>query len=298
MAMARIDGIGPRTPLAVALARCRVPLVLVGVFSGVVNLLQLTTSLYMMQVFDRVLTTRSLDTLAYLSLIALFAVLVLALLEAVRGQVMQRIGAWVEHRVAPAGFVRAIEGTLRGQHELRRAVPALARPPEAAAEGRARPASPLALYLSQPDLAAAASKALLYLTVLSVASLLMTGYLCWAGVPKAEVALFRGAGAATGLLATVAVPLLSRRLPLLVVGRISIAYQLAWLAVGVLPLALSPSPPSLASLRWLMAAVVLSRTGLWAFDIAATQIMQLGVTPSSALGTVSGVQGSSYTFTL
>ena len=115
MAMARIDGIGPRTPLAVALARCRVPLVLVGVFSGVVNLLQLTTSLYMMQVFDRVLTTRSLDTLAYLSLIALFAVLVLALLEAVRGQVMQRIGAWVEHRVAPAGFVRAIEGTLRGQ---------------------------------------------------------------------------------------------------------------------------------------------------------------------------------------
>lgn len=106
----------------------------------------------------------------------------------------------------------------------RRAVPALARPPEAAAEGRARHASPLALYLSQPDLAAAASKALLYLTVLSVASLLMTGYLCWAGVPKAEVALFRGAGAATGLLATVAVPLLSRRLPLLVVGRISIAY--------------------------------------------------------------------------
>ena len=115
MAMARIDGIGPRTPLSAALARCRVPLVLVGVFSGVVNLLQLTTSLYMMQVFDRVLTTRSLDTLAYLSLIALFAVLVLALLEAVRGQVMQRIGAWVEHRVAPAGFVRAIEGTLRGQ---------------------------------------------------------------------------------------------------------------------------------------------------------------------------------------
>lgn len=62
--------------------------------------------------------------------------------------------------------------------------------------------------------------------------------------------------------------------------------------MGVLPLALSPSPPSLASLRWLMAAVVLSRTGLWACDIAATQIMQLGVTPSSALGTVSGVQGS------
>ncbi|MFC7539405.1 hypothetical protein ACFQU2_07930 [Siccirubricoccus deserti] len=41
--------------------------------------------------------------------------LVLALLEAVRGQVMQRVAAWVEHQVAPEGFVRAIESTLRGR---------------------------------------------------------------------------------------------------------------------------------------------------------------------------------------
>ena len=103
------------TSLAAALRRCRTPLLLVGVFSFVVNLLQLTTSLYMMQVFDRVLSTRITDTLLYLTLIAMLAVLVLALLEAVRGQVMQRVGAWVEHRVAPEGFVRAIEATLRGR---------------------------------------------------------------------------------------------------------------------------------------------------------------------------------------
>jgi PrtD family type I secretion system ABC transporter len=115
MAMIRTGGSDPFPPLSAVLSRCRVPLVLVGVFSGVVNLLQLTTSLYMMQVFDRVLSTRSLDTLGFLSLIALFAVLVLALLEAVRGQVMQRIGAWLEHHIAPEGFVRALEGTLRGQ---------------------------------------------------------------------------------------------------------------------------------------------------------------------------------------
>jgi len=42
-------------------------------------------------------------------------VLVLALLEAVRSQVMQRVGAWVENRVAPEGFVRAFESTLRGR---------------------------------------------------------------------------------------------------------------------------------------------------------------------------------------
>jgi PrtD family type I secretion system ABC transporter len=104
-----------QTPLQRALRACRKQFFLVGVFSGVVNLLQLTTSVYMMQVFDRVLASRSLDTLYFLSLIAIVATLVLGLLEAVRGQVMQRLATWVEHRVAPEGFVRAIESTLRGR---------------------------------------------------------------------------------------------------------------------------------------------------------------------------------------
>jgi len=103
------------TPLKRALGACRKQLILVGVFSGVVNLLQLTTSIYMMQVFDRVLASRVLDTLFWLSLIAGAAILVLALLEAARGQVMQRMAAWIEQRVAPESFVRAIESTLRGR---------------------------------------------------------------------------------------------------------------------------------------------------------------------------------------
>jgi PrtD family type I secretion system ABC transporter len=104
-----------KTILRQALAACRRHLLLVGLFSGVVNLLQLTTSIYMMQVFDRVLATRVLDTLIYLTVIAIAAVLVLAMLEAVRSQVMQRLAMWVEHRVAPEGFVRALESTLRGR---------------------------------------------------------------------------------------------------------------------------------------------------------------------------------------
>ncbi len=104
-----------QTPLRKALAACRKQFIAVGIFSGVVNLLQLTTSIYMMQVFDRVLATRILDTLVYLSVVAAFAVLVLAVLEAVRGQIMQRVAGWIEHRVAPEGFIRAIESTLRGR---------------------------------------------------------------------------------------------------------------------------------------------------------------------------------------
>src|SRR4051794_36803803 len=90
-----------QTSLRQAVSDCRKQFLLVGVFSGAVNLLQLTTSIYMMQVFDRVLATRSLDTLLYLTIIAIVAVLVLALFEAVRGQIMQRVAIWIEHRVAP-----------------------------------------------------------------------------------------------------------------------------------------------------------------------------------------------------
>ncbi len=110
-----LAGPAGQTILQRAIGACRKQFLLVGVFSGVVNLLQLTTSIYMMQVFDRVLATRILDTLLYLTLIAIAAILVLALLEAVRSQIMQRVATWVENRVAPEGFVRAIEGTLRGQ---------------------------------------------------------------------------------------------------------------------------------------------------------------------------------------
>ena len=104
-----------QTLLARALAACRSQLVAVGVFSGVVNILQLTVSLYMMQVFDRVLSTRSIDTLVYLTLIALVALGVMALLEAARSRIMQRIGAWMEEKVAPEGFARAVESQLRGR---------------------------------------------------------------------------------------------------------------------------------------------------------------------------------------
>lgn len=103
------------TPLARAVAACRSQFVAVGLFSGVVNVLQLTVSLYMMQVFDRVLATRNLNTLLYLTLIAIAAIGLLAVLEAARSRIMHRIGAWMEERVAPEGFARAVESQLRGR---------------------------------------------------------------------------------------------------------------------------------------------------------------------------------------
>jgi ATP-binding cassette subfamily C protein/ATP-binding cassette subfamily C protein EexD len=103
------------TVLSKAVAACRRQLGAVAIFSGVVNLLQLTVSLYMMQVFDRVLSTRSMDTLYYLTAVALFALMVMAVLDGLRGQVMQRIAGWVEGKAAPEAFIRAIESQLRNR---------------------------------------------------------------------------------------------------------------------------------------------------------------------------------------
>ena len=93
---------------------CKTQLLLVGLFSGMVNLLQLTVSMYMMQIFDRVITTDNVNTLVYLSLIAGSAILLLAILDFSRNQIMQRLATWVELKVAPEGFARAIENVVTG----------------------------------------------------------------------------------------------------------------------------------------------------------------------------------------
>ncbi|MFZ1815416.1 MAG: type I secretion system permease/ATPase [Rhizobiaceae bacterium] len=64
-----------------------------GGFSFVTNLLLLAIPLYMLQIYDRVLPSQSNDTLLFLSLIAIFALLVLALLEVVRSMLANRAAA-------------------------------------------------------------------------------------------------------------------------------------------------------------------------------------------------------------
>jgi len=76
-----------------ALARA---LLLVFGFSLFVNLLMLVAPLYMLQVFDRVLTSRSVDTLIMLSVLVLVSLMVLALLDIVRNRIMGRVGAWLD----------------------------------------------------------------------------------------------------------------------------------------------------------------------------------------------------------
>ncbi|MEE9313825.1 MAG: type I secretion system permease/ATPase [Rhizobiaceae bacterium] len=65
-------------------------------FSFVVNLLMLTMPLYMLQIYDRILSSQSMDTLTFLSVIAAAALVVLGLIEAVRAVLASRAAARME----------------------------------------------------------------------------------------------------------------------------------------------------------------------------------------------------------
>ncbi len=73
----------------------RILFLLIG-FSFVVNMLMLTMPLYMLQIYDRILPSQSMDTLTFLSIIAGGALVVLGLLEAVRAVLASRAAARME----------------------------------------------------------------------------------------------------------------------------------------------------------------------------------------------------------
>jgi ATP-binding cassette subfamily C protein len=75
-----------------ALGACRGAFVGIGLFSILINVLMLTGSLYMLEVYDRVLPSRSVPTLIGLSILTAALFLFQAVLEATRGRLLVRIG--------------------------------------------------------------------------------------------------------------------------------------------------------------------------------------------------------------
>ena len=71
-----------------------------GAFSLGINVLMLTAPLFMLQVFDRVLSSRSTDTLVMLMLVAGFALMALAALDAIRATVLIRLSTWLDGRIS------------------------------------------------------------------------------------------------------------------------------------------------------------------------------------------------------
>ncbi len=90
-----------KSELRAAFGSCKSALVGIGAFSGLINLLMLTSSLFMLEVYDRVLPSRSVPTLVGLSILAALLLTFQALLEITRGRLLVRIGGRLESRLSP-----------------------------------------------------------------------------------------------------------------------------------------------------------------------------------------------------
>ena len=82
--------------------------------SGGVNLLLLTTPLYMLQVYDRVLTSQSSATLFWISVIAFGALAALGVFDALRMKALAELSQWVAGRAAPKVLDASMKASLRG----------------------------------------------------------------------------------------------------------------------------------------------------------------------------------------
>jgi len=83
----------------------------VAIFSFFVNLLMLTGPLYMLNVYDRVLSSRSFETLIALSALVAFLYGMMGILDYVRGRVMGRIGARFQARLDRPVFAAVMRAT-------------------------------------------------------------------------------------------------------------------------------------------------------------------------------------------
>lgn len=82
------------------------------VFSFFINILALVSPLYMLQVYDRVLSSRNVSTLVVLTLICVFLFLVYGLLEALRTQVLVRGGLKFDSVARDPIFKAVLDSTL------------------------------------------------------------------------------------------------------------------------------------------------------------------------------------------
>jgi len=105
--------INSKNEIQQALSMFKSTFVTVGAFSAVTNLLMLVPSLYMLQVYDRVLQSRNELTLLMLTLMMLGAYLFLGALELVRSFVLIRVGSKFDMQLNKRVYTAAFEQNLK-----------------------------------------------------------------------------------------------------------------------------------------------------------------------------------------
>ena len=103
----------PKNEIAQALIGFKGAFRTVAVFSAIINMMALVPSLYMLQVYDRVLSSRNETTLLMLTLMVLGAFLLMSALEFVRSFVLVRVGAQLDMKMNKRIYTAAFEQNLK-----------------------------------------------------------------------------------------------------------------------------------------------------------------------------------------
>ena len=108
---------GDRTPLERVFWRS---IALVGGFSMVINMLNMVIPIYSMQVFDRVLSSRSVDTLLLLTLGIVLVLVFIAAMEQLRSRLLIRVGTALDLRLGGDLFAHVVQQAARGNNMRQR----------------------------------------------------------------------------------------------------------------------------------------------------------------------------------
>ena len=88
------------SPVTIVLSACKGAFVTIGILTGLINMLMLTGSLFMLQVYDRVLPSRSVPTLLALGVMAIALFSFQGFLDMCRGRILVRIGSLLNERLS------------------------------------------------------------------------------------------------------------------------------------------------------------------------------------------------------
>lgn len=106
------------TFLQETLISCKIMFKYALIFGCIINLLMLASPIYSMQVLDRVISSGNTHTLLMLTLVIVFALLLLSLLQMGRHFAMTKMGDWIEKQLSEKTFVNAVRASLDSRNNV------------------------------------------------------------------------------------------------------------------------------------------------------------------------------------
>jgi len=107
-----------KSEIAAVLASCRNAFIAIGLFSGMSNILMLTGAIFMLEIYDRVLPSRSIPTLVALLIVASVLYGALGVLDLIRSRILVRIGSYTDESISARVYDSLVRLPLKAGHRV------------------------------------------------------------------------------------------------------------------------------------------------------------------------------------